>query len=114
MNQPGWLVMPQQVHRQVAAWQADPRAHTHLSVRHVTQYSGELVYALTVTEPAPPRQAKRAVWLCVPHAHEPAGTAALMNVLHQLLTGQDLHGQPCTHDRQRILRHVLVTCNPDA
>jgi hypothetical protein len=50
----------------------------------------------------------------VPHAHEPAGTAAIMDVLQQLLTGRDLAGQPAAFDYQAARDRLILTFNPDA
>src|SRR5829696_5907539 len=94
-----WLAMPQQVEERVALWE---REHPgHLEVDAITQHTGHRVLALTVG--APPTETQRparrpAAWFCVPHAHEPAGTAAIMDVLQQLLTGSDLAGEPARFD----------------
>lgn len=85
MDESAWLAMPYQVRRQVERWQANPEWARYLTVESLLQYTGERVYALTVTDPDSPREEKRALWCCVPHAHEPAGTAASMDVAHQLL-----------------------------
>jgi hypothetical protein len=114
MDASAWLAMPHQVRRQVATWQADPATARLLAVESLPQYTGESVFALTITDPDVPRGAKRALWCCVPHAHEPAGTAACMDVAHQLLTGHDLRGRPTPYDVPALLRRVVVTLNPDA
>jgi hypothetical protein len=106
--------MPHQVRQQVARWQADPACARYLQVETLQQYTGEPVYALVITDPQVPRAAKQVLWCCVPHAHEPAGTAACMDVAHQLLTGTDLRGRPTAHDVAALLRRVVVVLNPDA
>lgn len=106
--------MPSQVRQRIGQWQQDPAAARWLVVDDLPQYTGERVYALTITDPTVPREAKRAIWFCVPHAHEPAGTAASIDVAHQLLTGYDLWGQPCEHDVSAIRQKLVVTLNPDA
>jgi hypothetical protein len=114
MDSQHWIVMPHQVRDRVAQWQADRAIASSMRVETMTQYTGEPVFAVTVTDLAAPPAPKRSVWVCVPHAHEPAGTAACMNVLQQLLTGHDLSGRPSQHPCQHILQRVVVTMLPDA
>src|SRR5207253_2671526 len=49
----------------------------------------------------------------VPHGHEPAGTAACVDLACQLLTGRHRDGTPSALDGERILSHALVTVLPD-
>jgi hypothetical protein len=107
-----WLAMPQQVDAQVERWQRDfPDLFT---VDYLTQYTGHRCLALTVAEKASADDAKAAAWFCVPHAHEPAGTAAIMDFIQQLLTGRDLAGQPAQFDYAAARRKLILTFNPDA
>ncbi len=108
-----WLAMPQQVEAQVARWeQAFPSL---LRVDFLTQYTGHRCFALTIAAGTPERNDGRpAAWFCVPHAHEPAGTAAIMDVIAQLLTGHDLAGQPAVFDVELARRRLILTFNPDA
>jgi hypothetical protein len=112
MDTTQWLAMPQQVEAQVGHWE---RAFPHLlRVEYLTQYTGQRCFALTVgaTEESPGR--RPAAWICVPHAHEPAGTAAIMDIIEQLLTGHDLAGQPATFDYLAARQRLFLTFNPDA
>jgi hypothetical protein len=106
-----WLAMPQQVEERVALWE---REHPGLLVVDaITQHTGHRVLALTVG--APPSGTRRpAAWFCVPHAHEPAGTAAIMDILQQLLTGRDLAGAPAGFDYRAARERLTLTFNPDA
>ena len=109
-----WLAMPSQVEAQVARWQHDfPGA---LAVDSITQHTGHRVFALTVGDSAAlqNKPSARSAFFCVPHAHEPAGTAAIMDVIHQLLTGQDLAGRPASFDHTAARQRLLLTFNPDA
>jgi hypothetical protein len=107
-----WLVMPQQVESQLARWR---REFPHLlTVDSLTQYTGHPCLALTVAEPSPAEERKPAAWFCVPHAHEPAGTAAIMDFIQQLLTGHDLAGRPAPFDYLAARRRLVLTFNPDA
>ena len=105
-----WLAMPQQVEAQVARW---TREFPHLlAVDFLPQYTGHRCFALTVAEGEP--SGKPAAWFCVPHAHEPAGTAAIMDCIQQLLTGEDLAGRPAAFDYRAARRRLVLTFNPDA
>jgi hypothetical protein len=120
-----WLAMPQQVEERVAFWE---REHPgQLVVDAITQHTGHRVLALTVGAPpagaplaaplAPPLAPllpRPAAWFCVPHAHEPAGTAAIMDILQQLLTGRDLAGAPAGFDYRAARERLTLTFNPDA
>ena len=109
-----WLAMPEQIRKQLAKWQENPETARLLTVDFLTQYTGERVFGFTVTNPDMPLSDKTAIWVSVPHAHEPAGTAACMNAIHQLLTGTDLAGKATGRDIRTILDTCLVTFLPDA
>lgn len=109
-----WLAMPQQVETHVARWGREyPNV---LTVDSITQHTGHRVFALTVGENAklPNKLPGKAAFFCVPHAHEPAGTAAIMDVIHQLLTGKNLAGQPASFDYRAARERLILTFNPDA
>ncbi len=112
-----WLSMPQQVEAQVARWEREfPRL---LTVDAVPQHTGHRCLALTVGDAGdvgegPGRGRKPAAWFCVPHAHEPAGTAAIMDMIHQLLAGRDLAGRPASFDHTAARRRLVLSFNPDA
>jgi hypothetical protein len=103
--------MPQQVEAQVARWRRDV-PHL-LAVEALRQYTGHRCYALTVAA-AGGAAGRPAAWFCVPHAHEPAGTAAIMDTIHQLLTGRDLAGRPAAFDYRAARQRLVLTFNPDA
>ena len=107
-----WLAMPQQVEAQVARWEREFPQRFH--VESHTQYTGHRVFALTVSEDVSSAAGKPAAWFCVPHAHEPAGTAAIMDVIQQLLTGRDLAGQPAAFDYRAARERLTLVFNPDA
>lgn len=135
-----WLSMPQQVEVQVAAWEA---AHPEwVSVERITQYTGQACLAVTVGTAAHRNWRESdagkgaaeaaseaagagetafgekgqapAAWFCVPHAHEPAGTAAIMDTIEQLLTGRGLDGRPASFDDAAARERLVLTFNPDA
>jgi hypothetical protein len=112
MDAAQWLAMPQQVEAQVARWE---RAFPSLlRVEYLTQYTGQRCFALTIGDAGDAPGERPAAWFCVPHAHEPAGTAAIMDIVEQLLTGRDLAGQPAGFDYLAARQRLSLTFNPDA
>jgi hypothetical protein len=107
-----WLVMPQQIEAQVARWARSFPGLLH--VEYLTQYTGQRCYALTVGDTTAAAGRRPAAWFCVPHAHEPAGTAAIMDIIEQLLTGRDLAGRPAEFDYLAARQRLLLSFNPDA
>lgn len=105
-----FLAMPQQLEAKLGEWTT--RARDKLRVDHITSYSGHRVYALTLTDPAVPRERKRAHYFAQPHAHEPGATAGMMDVIEQLITGHDLAGTPSPLDAARVLAQSVLTFNP--
>ena len=55
------------------------------------------------------QQSKKNFLLAVPHAHEPAGTAAAMNFLNEIISGRRLDGKPTKLPREEILKKVRLT-----
>jgi len=107
-----WLSHPDEIEAQVAEWeQAYPEV---LEVDSLRQFTGRPVFALTLTDRSIPAERKKKLLTFSPHAHEPAATAACMNLVSQLLTGRTIGGQPTDLDREQILREVLLTVIPDA
>jgi len=108
-----WLARSYQVDRQVRLWQRD---HADLmDVDYVDQYVGLKAYAITVTNFSIPSEKKEKLLFSIPHAHEPAGTVACMNVINQLLTGQNLdESESDISDRQKILDKCILSFIPDA
>ena len=105
-----FLARQAQLEAKIAQWTrlAGPR----LRVDHVTSYAGHKVYAITLTDPARPREGKRAHYFAQPHAHEPGATAGMIDVIEQLVTGRDLAGQPTPLDRDAVLAKTILTFNP--
>lgn len=101
---PGWICRPQDIHEKIAAWvEAYPDL---VAVASEPTYSGHEVYAVTVGSGV------KAMLSAVPHAHEPGGTAASMELLSQLVTGEGLTGAAGELDRERILRELTLTIIP--
>ncbi len=107
-----WISRPDAVEAKVKEW--EDRYGEWLEVEAIMQPTGRRVYALTVTDPAVPEGEKRKLLAFVPHAHEPAPTAACMNVLNMTLTGRGLDGREPPFDAEAVRRRLLVTYIPDA
>jgi len=107
-----WLGKPHEINPKISRWQRDfPEI---VRVDEEKQFSGDSVYAITVT--AKNNYRKKNFLLAVPHAHEPAGTAAAMNFLNEVITGKKLDGSRSNLPREEILKRVRLTfipvCNP--
>jgi len=86
---------------------------TELTVDTFRQYTGHTVYALTVTDPAVSNEQKMALFVSRPHAHEPAGTAAIMELTRALLSNSN-YNEVAPEWRSDILRNFVITLVPDA
>lgn len=108
-----WKSHPEEWQPLFEAWHAAYPTITRL--REWRQRGGARVLGLTVgpvdREEALARPMRLLV--AVPHAHEPACTAAAVNAAHLLLTGRYLDGAPATLDVEGIRRRLLVTFLPD-
>ncbi len=112
---PWWLVKFPQMEPRILQWAAS--FPDLVSLEKQKTYGGRTAYAVTVTNSKKPNDRKQKLLFSQPHAHEPAGTAAMMNVLAQLLEGKHLDGRPTDLDRQSLLDRALLTFiadgNPD-
>ena len=106
-----WLVRPAQTEPKLLAWAK--QYPTQVALEPQKTLGGHTAYAVTVTNRSLPDGPKRKLLVAQPHAHEPATTAGMMNVLAQLLDGVDLLGRPTTLDRRRILDQTVLTFIPD-
>jgi hypothetical protein len=105
-----FLAKQTQLEEKLAQWQKI--AGTKMQVEHQLSYSGHKVYAITLTDFSVPRQDKTALYVAQPHAHEPATTAGMIDMIEQLVTGKDLLGNPTRLDVEKVLQKVLITFNP--
>lgn len=69
--------------------------------------------ALTICRGGPPHQFEHRLLVAVPHAHEPAGTAASVDLASELLRGRHLNGEPSDLARDEVLTNLLLTVIPD-
>ena len=107
-----WISKPEEVEAKITEW--INRHQDLLRLEFVTQFTGHRVYALTVTDKSIRDESKVRCIFAVPHAHEPAGTAASIDVINQLLTGVNLRGEPTDIDREEALRRLILTFIPVA
>jgi len=107
-----WLGKPQEINKKISEWKTNWA--DIVRVDEEIQFSGDKVYAITVTDRE--YEYKKNFLLAVPHAHEPAGTAAAMNFLNEIISGRRLDGKPTKLPREEILKKVRLTfipvCNP--
>lgn len=103
-------VTPNEVDALVREVESD--GNPHLSIESFRQYAGRAVYALTLTNPAVPRERKTGIFVARPHAHEPAGVAACTE-LAKMLTGHGVYGLANRRWRQRLLDEFVITLVPD-
>jgi hypothetical protein len=85
---------------------------TRIKIDYDTAYSGHHVYAITLTDFSLPAEGKTALYFAQPHAHEPATTAGMIDVIEQLVTGKDLAGKPSALNRELIFAQTILTFNP--
>jgi hypothetical protein len=105
-----FLSKPAQLEAKLQEWAAHSAAK--IQVEYETAYSGHKVYAITISDFVVANEDKAKLYIAQPHAHEPATTAAMIDVIEQLLTGKDLAGNPSKLDVEKVLANTLLTFNP--
>lgn len=105
-----FLSKPAQLETKLAEWSSNHPSK--LQVEHESAYTGHPVYAITLTDTAVPDEGKTKLYVAQPHAHEPATTAAMIDVMEQLVTGSDMAGAPTTLDVEKVLAETVITFNP--
>jgi hypothetical protein len=81
-------------------------------LHHVDAYTGHQVYAIAVSDFSVPDTDKKVHYFSQPHAHEPATTAAMINVIEELLTGKDLYSNATSLDLEKVLKETILIFNP--
>ena len=105
-----FVAMPDQLEEKIDHWRQ--AAGERLRVDWLQSFSGHRVYALTITDPRVPAERKRRLYFAQPHAHEPAATAGMADVIEELLTGKNLAGKPTSLDLDKVLATTILTFNP--
>jgi len=107
-----WVSHPDEWQPRVREWQASlPSLVVDIWPQYAAPDAGPpaRIYALTLgNEDAPFR-----LLVTVPHAHEPAPTAACVDFIEEWVTGRHRDGMPSALDRQALAEQVLVTLIPD-
>ena len=99
-----------QLEKKLEQWKG--QAGTNMKIDVLKSFSGYDLYAITLTDFSVPREEKTALYAAQPHAHEPATTAGMIDVIEQLVTGKDLLGNPTAIDRHKVLSQMILTFNP--
>jgi hypothetical protein len=102
--------MPEAVERYLQVWQEEYPGRVRLDA--VEGYSGHKTYAATVTDFASGEDGKIGIFLPQPHGHEPASTAAEMQVIHDLLTGSYSDDSGQSISAREILERMLLVFVP--
>lgn len=104
-----WCSHPHEWQPLLDEW-AGREADVPLTLHAWPQMGGQSVRGLTVGAAERPVR----LLLAVPHAHEPAPTAALVELACRLVTGAGLDGEPAALDVPALLQRCLVTIIPDS
>jgi len=99
-----------QLEEKITEWKCI--AGKNMKVNFVTQYTGQRVYAITISDFSFCSHDKKVLYISQPHAHEPAGTAGMIDVIEQLLTGKDTSGNTANIDIEKTLKNTVLTFNP--
>lgn len=110
MNIRSFLTRPHQLEAKITQWQE--LAGDRLKLDYELSYSGHKVYGITLSDWSVPDAGKVAVYVAQPHAHEPATTAGIIDVIEQLVSGKNMAGKATTLDVEKVLAKTIVTFNP--
>lgn len=105
-----WVSQPDEWQPMVLQWMCADTKGLSMQIRKWIQKTGERVIAITVGNP----DAETRLLVTVPHAHEPAGTAACVDVLCQIVTGSHLDGTGADLPIDKIRQRLLITFVPDS
>ena len=107
-----WVSHPHEWQPLFRRWAAAYPEQT--SLHRWEQFGGSSVVGLTVGSAARWEEAAFRLLVAVPHAHEPAPTAAIVDLVAQLLTRTHLDGRPSTTvSCDLLLSRSLITFLPD-
>ncbi|MDF2721126.1 MAG: Zinc carboxypeptidase [Paenibacillus sp.] len=105
-----FLSRPRQLEQKLASWRE--QAGDRLKVDYELSYTGHKVYGITLSDWSVPQSDKTAVYIAQPHAHEPATTAGMIDVIEQLVTGSHMSGLATSLDVEKLLAKTIITFNP--
>lgn len=106
-----WLVRPEQTEPRILQWAQ--RFPDLVALDKRPTLGGHTAYAVTVGQSKLANATLPRLIFAQPHAHEPAATAGMMDLLCQILEGKHLDGRASDLDRDRILTSAVLTFIPD-
>ena len=104
-----FIAKPVQIEEKINEWKA--LGCGYIKFDSIDTFSGYKVHALIFTN-NPNENSKPAIYFSQPHAHEPATTAGMVDVIEQLATGRDLMGNKTRLDAEEILSELTVIFCP--
>lgn len=110
MSNQTFLSRSHQLEQKLAQWKE--RAGDRLKLDYELSYTGHQVYGVTLSDWSVPDTDKVALYVAQPHAHEPATTAGMIDVIEQLVCGTTMAGKATTLDVEKVLAKTIVTFNP--
>jgi len=106
-----YAVKPDEVEAKVKEWKEE--YPDLVRVERLKQYGGFTLFAITVSDQNKPLNEKLGHLFHVPHAHEPAGTAAIVDYIDRLLKGDNKNLFLAIKKREQVLRKCFLTFIPD-
>jgi len=104
-----FLAKPAQIEEKIKEWKALNRKY--IAFDSFDTFKGYKVNAVIFSKD-PGRASGKVLYFSQPHAHEPATTAGMMDVMEQLVTGKDLTGNETRLDVEKILSEMTVIFCP--
>src|SRR5690554_3517729 len=105
-----FLSKPRQLEAKLKEWLHLNKPY--MKTDYIDTYSKHKVYAITFTDFSVSNEHKKTLYISQPHAHEPATTAGMINLIEQLLTFKDLDGNETQLDVQKVLSNMIITFSP--
>lgn len=105
-----FLAKPEQLEAKLEEWLSLNKAY--MKIDYINTYSKHKVYAITITDFSVDNERKKTLFISQPHAHEPATTAGMIDIIEQLLTYRDLSGRETQIDVQKVLSNMILTLSP--
>ena len=110
IEDPTWVVRNDHVERQLLAWER--QFPDLLTLESYVTFEGYPTYAVKLTDENIDDERKKKLLFIESHGHEPAGTAAIMELLHQVLAGTSQEVETSSLACERILDELLLIFVP--
>jgi len=104
-----FIAKPAQVEMKINEWKGLNCGYMQFD--SIDTYSGQKVHAV-IFSTGSGCASKPVLYFSQPHAHEPATTAGMMDVMEQLATGKDLTGMATKFDVEKILSELIIIFSP--